>query len=172
MTMTRLPRAAQANILTALRDAETVFHIRDGKIAPGLATKAQVAALDKAGWVEERGGVLVLTWSGQSVLADVEALAIYREQSRDHGGPHSAQVSKRPRGRNAIGGGSAPAGRNVNCSDCYKAAVAKREAGETRVRADPVVWFTNESGAAAQREAEIAAGKHILRHLSGDLAAA
>lgn len=172
MTTTARPGANQVRILTALRDAETTFTIRDGGIAPGLANKTQVAALIEKGWADPSGDVLTLSPAGEAVLAEAEAYAAYREHSRDHGGDMSITVVKRSRGMNhrALGGGRAPAGRNVRCSDCYRTAVAKHEAGETRVMADPVVWFTNESGAPAQREAEIAAGKHILRHLTGDLA--
>lgn len=170
---TRLPTPNQSHILTALRDAETVFTIRDGGIAPGLATKAQVAALINAGWADPSDDVLTLSPAGAVALGDAEGRAAYREHSRDHGGDMRVRVTKRPRGRSSIaGGGKVADGRNVVCNDCYEVEQARYEAGETRVRAERTVWFTNEGGAPAQREAEIAAGHHILRHLSGDLASA
>lgn len=168
---TRLPTPNQARILTALRDAETVFTIRDGGIAPGLATKAQVAALINAGWADPSDDVLTLSSAGEIALEDAEGRAAYREHSRDHGGDWDVRVVKRPRGMNhrAFGGGRAPAGRNVRCPECYRAARERYESGETRTAPDSTVWFTNESGAPAQRMAEIAAGHHILRHREGDL---
>lgn len=165
----RLPTANQARILAALRDAETTFTIHDGAIAPGLATKKQVASLINAGWADPSDGVLTLSGNGEIALGDAEGRAAYREHSLDNGGDMRVRVKKRSRGGRSIFGGKTPDGRNVTCNDCYRAAQARFEAGETRVRGDSIVWFTNESGAAAQREAEIAAGKHILRHLSGDL---
>lgn len=167
---TRLPTANQAHILTALRDAETTFAIRDGGIAPGLATKKQVAALIVAGWADPGDDVLTLTPAGRTALEDSEGRAAYKEHSRDHGGDMQVQVTKRPRGRSPIAGvGKVADGRNVTCTDCYLVAQARYEAGETRVRGERTVWFTNESGADAQRRAEVAAGHHILRHLTGDL---
>lgn len=171
MATTQRPTESQTRILTALRDAETAFHIRDGAIAPGLASKAQVAALAKRGWTSEEDGVLVLSPEGEQVLTEAERRAAYLEHSRAHGGSSEVRVEKRSRGMNhrAMGGGRAPAGRNVVCWHCYVECKRAKEAGETRVSPDSVVWFTNTSGAAAQRDAEIAAGAHILRHLSGEL---
>lgn len=167
---TRLPTANQTNILTALRDAETAFTIRGGGIAPGLATKKQVAALINAGWADPSGDVLTLSRAGEYALRDAEGRAAYKEHSRDNGGDVLVRVTRRSRGGSPIaGGGKVPDGRNVVCDDCYKAARARYEAGETRVRGERTVWFTNEGGAPAQGEAEIAAGRHILRHLAGDL---
>lgn len=167
---TKRPTASQVRILTALRDAETTFTIRDGRIAPGLATKKQVAALIAAGWADPSDNVLTLSHAGKAALRDAEGYAAYKEHSRDHGGDMQVRVTKRPRGRSPIAGvGKVADGRNVTCTDCYLVAQARYEAGETRVRGERTVWFTNESGAPAQREAEIAAGHHILRHLTGDL---
>ena len=167
-----LPGFNQIRILSALRDGEDAFTVRDGAVAPGLATKAQVTSLINAGWAKVSDGALVLTSIGDTALGYAEGRAAYKKHSTDHGGDMSVQVTRRSRGYSPIAGrGKAPDGRNVECGDCYKVAQARHEAGETRTRPDRVVWFTNEGGAPAQRSAEVAAGGHILRHLSGEIEA-
>lgn len=143
MTSTPLPTTSQAAILTDLRNDATIK----------IPSKT-LFTLWERGWVHPESGEV--TPSGLFAVESKEALDAYRNpigaESRN------IRVGKRSRGNSPIRGmGRMPDGRNVMCMACFRAG------GKSPL------WFTNESGAPAQRAAEIAAGKHILAHRSGAL---
>lgn len=162
---TKLPRATQRGMLKQLRDAGLVVKQDDGRVWPRIGTPSQVAALEEAGWVTSESNALALTPAGFEALEDADALAAYRESA-----DQEVRVTRRARGRSPIKGVANPGdGRNVRCNYCYRAARAAVAAGQSRGQPDSIVWFSNQAGANAQRAAEIAAGKHLLRHASGEL---
>lgn len=143
MTAVLLPTTRQAAILSSLQ------------ADPSVKVSSQTLfVLWEHGWVDPESGTV--TDSGLSGVASREALDIFRDAEGVEA--RNVRVTKRNRGRSPIRGvGRVPDGRNVMCMACFRAG------------GDSIVWFTNESYAPAQRAAEIAAGKHILRHRSGAL---
>lgn len=173
----RRPTEKQVTLLRAVADGQVrAYGGRSGEptyrgnLGYGLApVTSDVKRLLTAGWVEhdEPGGdnniaTLRLTRIGEALLRDAD------DRAEFHAIPDSekpnVRVTRRDLGRSAIRGMGGPGvGRNVDCWDCYNTA---RAAGRY---ADPTVWFTNESGQAAQRDALQALIRHTLRHTRGEI---
>jgi DNA-binding MarR family transcriptional regulator len=106
---------------------------------------------------------LTLTRKGRDILRREREYTDYEAIPAEH--LPRARVTKRPLGGSAIKGMPGPGmGRNVDCWTCYENAKAKHQAGLTRTQPSPVVWFINESGQKAQREAERALRLHCVWH--------
>lgn len=172
----RLPTVRQATVLRSL-SSHPAF-IKDGRLAHDVpegvarATKAGLPGMAAERWItlpEDDGPVEVTSW-GEYAAEEREALEVWR-----NGKPQGAgiRVEKRPLGHAPIRGwGGRAVGREVKCRACVSRALAekervKAEGGHSGIQPYAPVWFTNESG--AQRDAEIAAGRHYLEHVNGTL---
>lgn len=147
----RRPTAAQVKLITALRAGDR----------PERVTAPLQKLIDN-GWVTEPDRGLALTALGDLRLDQEFDVAEYLALPVDQ--RPRVYVEPRTLGRSPIKGMRGPRpGRNVKCWDCYR--VAKDQG----TYADSVVWYTNESGAAAERDAEAARARHALRHARGEL---
>lgn len=171
--MNRLPASRQVRLLTQIRDGQVITdgdqHFIKSATAnsPGRNVTDRVAALTRNGWVEQTSDGLALTGDGETSLADASAIAQATAVPASQR-PRVA-ITRRPRGNRPYGSRSrVPDGRNVTCYTCYERQKADSEAGQDRYRPDPIVWFTNEGGREADREAEVALAWHILKHLTED----
>lgn len=172
--MERLPRPRQAQLLTQIRDGHVTVDGEKYRAKPaadrskGRNVTAQVAVIRNHDWVEDAEDGLVLTSYGNEALADATAVAtVAAMPAQDR---PRVSITRRRRGNHAVAGmGKVPDGRNVECWDCYQQQQADHEAGTTRYRPELVVWFTNEGGREAQREAEIALARHVMTHHMPDV---
>lgn len=172
--MARRPTPKQAELLAEI-DAGL---ITSGKLEGGWRnarrdiTFANVGpaaeAVIRHGWAEPTNPagilrVLRLTATGRAALDEAQTLAEFTALPDCAEWYGLVRVARRRRGRSPIrGGGKVPDGREVRCAPCDRAA---RSAGGQGV----AVWFTNEGGRDADREAELARATHVLRHVRGEL---
>jgi hypothetical protein len=172
----RRPTEKQVALLHAVADgkgtAHPDFRSGTGYRVDGQAATVDVRSLVNNGWAEHDPDVgtvaeptpqtLSLTWYGQAVLRDADDRAEYEAIPLDQ--RPRVTITRRRLGSRPIRGFNTPfMGRNVECSDCYLAARAEGR------RADSVVWYRNESGREADREAEIALIRHTLAHTRGEI---
>jgi hypothetical protein len=144
----RLPSHTQLTLINRIK-AGGVLATAPGTLQTSKTVAANVNRLVINGWAAEPGtypGLVVVTERGQRVADEARDLEDWELREENH----LIRVGKRQ--------GPRPAGRNVHCyfEGCERAA----KAGPGKV-----VWFTNESGAPAEKEARIAAARHGMAHL-------
>lgn len=163
-----LPTTKQAALLRTLEARPATIHNGDPAHPdiPGTAAvvRARLNPLAARGWLTvpiTGNGSITPTHFGLVLAADREALDVWRTGAPERAG---IRVERRSRGgKNIRGRGQRNHdGRNVTCVACRE---DRRERG-TRPDYWAPVWYSNEAN--AQRDAEIAAGRHYREHLSGE----
>lgn len=172
---TRMPTAQQTDLLVAVGEARIIEHggmrgmasfylLPPGSPMDGKPVTAAVERLVERGWIdlpEYPGPVgsapVGLTSLGRAVCD--EARDWYAYETIPYADRPRVRVGRRSRGNNPIRGhGKVPDGRNVTCS----------EPTCTSRNGYQPVWFTNESGPVAQRDAETAMRRHAMGHVRGE----
>lgn len=168
--VTRIPTAKQTEMLAAIAADPKAGYLSGGMQGSwtyylnDVACTAAMERLINNGWVvlhEYPGPVgsvnLELTPAGASALLDGQdlidwsALEYTPELPRVH-------VGRRRLGNHPVRGmGRVPDGRQVSCFE--------KDCPDVAARKTVVIWFTNETGASAQRDAELAQRRHGLAHV-------
>lgn len=168
-----LPTVRQLALLEQIDDDQVYGEIEDQgdgsvgmvyRLRPGAKDiSPRVDALINRGWAQSFETTRRVTLTVDGVLAKQAAEYARRVNSLPYDHPllRLVRVVARPRGRSS-------AGRNLKCFICYDLAKENFDAGLVRARPDALVWYTNESGAPAQREAERRREAHIVSHLNAD----
>jgi hypothetical protein len=177
MATNRRPTANQIDLLRAVRDGKVSGNATHGggegyyrqvNAIEAVAVTRDVERLVTRDWVDfdgvYSGGVgsrdVILTTEGAAVLADAEE---WEEFARVQQSWPGIRIRRRARGNHPIAGwGKAPDGREIECGVCIARRKEDPEAHRGRIY-DPV-WYTNEGGREADKEAEIAHRDHVLKH--------